>query len=200
MESTRGHLKACALRLFLASGYGAVGTADICRAASANKGTFYHYFPSKAALLVELIDDYAAAFDASFRAVAQSKRRPELKLRDLFAVPEKANRDWCAEHGKAQGCLVGNMAMEVSASEPEVNAAVRRAIDLWRATITPVVRQAMPGAGRRHAESVAMLVIAAMQGALMLSRAFNDAGHIRGVGRLLCGPCGLPVGGKAPPT
>jgi TetR/AcrR family transcriptional regulator, transcriptional repressor for nem operon len=52
MSNTRDVLIDTAIFLFLGKGYGTVGTAEICRVAGVNKGTFYHFFSSKTDLLI----------------------------------------------------------------------------------------------------------------------------------------------------
>ena len=47
----------CALRLFAARGYDAVGVQEICEAAGVTKPTLYHYFGNKRGLLEALVAD-----------------------------------------------------------------------------------------------------------------------------------------------
>jgi TetR/AcrR family transcriptional repressor of nem operon len=51
-HNTRQKLIETMLRLIWAAGYGAVSVEDICRAGGVRKGSFYYFFPSKAALAV----------------------------------------------------------------------------------------------------------------------------------------------------
>lgn len=50
-EIRSGELLDCAQRLFFAHGYNHTTINDIIREAGVSKGAFYHYFPSKEALL-----------------------------------------------------------------------------------------------------------------------------------------------------
>ena len=54
-EATREQLFDCAMALFDARGYDAVGIEDIVRDAEVARGTFYFHFPRKDDLLIELI-------------------------------------------------------------------------------------------------------------------------------------------------
>ncbi len=56
----RAKLLACALRLFAARGYEAVGVQEIVDAAGITKPTLYHYFGSKRGLLTAVLSDNAA--------------------------------------------------------------------------------------------------------------------------------------------
>lgn len=52
--TTRDRVLAAALELFLAAGVEATSVADICRAASVSNGSFFHHFPNKEELALEL--------------------------------------------------------------------------------------------------------------------------------------------------
>ncbi len=68
-EATRSHLLQAALACFARSGYDATGVAEICAQAGVSKGAFYHHFPSKQALFLELLDDWLSSLDQRFEAV-----------------------------------------------------------------------------------------------------------------------------------
>ena len=61
MDNRENILK-CALHLFYAKGYDAVGVQEIADAAQITKPTLYHYFGSKHGLLESLIDQYYSIF------------------------------------------------------------------------------------------------------------------------------------------
>jgi len=58
MDDNRSRLLDCALELFTARGYDAVGVQDVADAAGLKKPTLYHYFGSKSGLLQTLLDEY----------------------------------------------------------------------------------------------------------------------------------------------
>ena len=53
-QDTRTRLMQTMLGLIWSASYNAVSVEDICKAAGAQKGSFYHFFPSKAALVYEV--------------------------------------------------------------------------------------------------------------------------------------------------
>ena len=53
---TRNRLLDAASACFAEQGYNAAGVAEICRAAGVSKGAFYHHFPSKQVLFLELLN------------------------------------------------------------------------------------------------------------------------------------------------
>lgn len=65
MEDNRSRLLACALQLFTARGYDAVGVQEVADAAGLKKPTLYHYFGSKSGLLRTLLDENFAELFSS---------------------------------------------------------------------------------------------------------------------------------------
>ncbi len=74
-QATRERILETAEALFAEQGYDATGVAEICEAAQVTKGGFYHHFPSKQTLFLELLTRWLAILDgqlAAFSAEADS--------------------------------------------------------------------------------------------------------------------------------
>ncbi|UUX50914.1 TetR/AcrR family transcriptional regulator [Nisaea acidiphila] len=180
MAESRETILEKASGLFLARGYGAVGTAEICRVAGVNKGTLYHFYPTKLDLLLAAIDRYAEAFRDDFRAIAVSGRPAPEKLKALFGVTARANQDWKERNGHAQGCLVGNSVLELGASEEAVRAHAEAAFTSWEREIAPVIEELQANGQLEGLDPQrgAAAVIALMQGGLVLAKSRNDPSEI----------------------
>ena len=70
-EETRNHILETANHLFSQAGYDATGVAEICQAAGVSKGAFYHHFPSKQAVFLELLNSYLNSIDTGFNLMRQ---------------------------------------------------------------------------------------------------------------------------------
>ena len=70
-EETHHRILTAATQLFSNTGYDATGVAEICEAAGVSKGAFYHHFPSKQAVFIELLNSYLASIDAGFNTMRQ---------------------------------------------------------------------------------------------------------------------------------
>ena len=74
MEDNRSRLLACALELFAARGYDAVGVQEVADAAGLKKPTLYHYFGSKSGLLKTLLNEnFAELFTALEQAAIYNR-------------------------------------------------------------------------------------------------------------------------------
>lgn len=183
---TRENLISTATELFLGRGYAAVGTTEICKTSGVNKGTFYHFFPSKSDLLVVTIQRYAEEFASSFTQIAVSDATPKKKLSMLFDVPAKANSDWKKEHGFAQGCLVGNVGLELASTDIAVRIAVASAMLKWADEISPVIEGLVAGGDLPHIDVTkgAELVVGLIQGGLLLAKIHDDPARITEMSRV----------------
>ncbi|MDZ7373759.1 MAG: TetR/AcrR family transcriptional regulator [candidate division KSB1 bacterium] len=75
-------IRQAALRLFAEKGFAGTSMEDIAAAAELGKGTVYYYFPSKEALLEDILDTYTGRY---FQHLSQAIRDQD----DLFSVVEK---------------------------------------------------------------------------------------------------------------
>jgi AcrR family transcriptional regulator len=77
-EETRLHILDSANQLFSQSGYDATSVADICQTAGVSKGAFYHHFPSKQALFMELLEKWLNRLDEGLNSLwRESKDFPQ---------------------------------------------------------------------------------------------------------------------------
>jgi AcrR family transcriptional regulator len=70
-EETRNHILEAATQLFSKTGYDATGVADICQTAGVSKGAFYHHFPTKQAVFMELLNTYLNGIENGFNSMRQ---------------------------------------------------------------------------------------------------------------------------------
>lgn len=180
MSNSKERIINTATDLFLGKGYGAVGTAEICSSAGVNKGTFYHFFPSKSALLIATIEKYTASFKDKFEQISQTTADPGDKLAALFRVPAEANRSWREVNGFAQGCLLGNVIVELGNTDETVRQASQEALQQWQQPIEPIVADFanMQGLTSLDAAKGARCVVAMLQGGLLMAKLNNDPDEI----------------------
>ena len=70
-EETRNHILETAIHLFSKTGYDATGVAEICQAAGVSKGAFYHHFPTKQSVFMEVLNSYLNGIETGFNLMRQ---------------------------------------------------------------------------------------------------------------------------------
>ena len=99
-EETRTRILDAALDSFGRYGYDATAVSEICRRASVTKGGFYHHFPSKQALFLEMLERWLNEIDVRLDAARSGAETipEELQRMTPFAVetryPEFSLPSW----------------------------------------------------------------------------------------------------------
>lgn len=163
-------------RLFRDHGFAAVGVAQLCAAAKVNKGSFYHFFPSKQALLLEVV---AAAWDETGMVRQWESQVPTQPadqigtfLEELFAV-HYADRE---STGRVRGSLVANIGLELGATDAAVADHIRALLRREEAAFESVLSAAVEKGELelRNPAQTAQTLVACLYGLLMLARIRND--------------------------
>jgi hypothetical protein len=108
--------------------------------------------------------------------IASSDETPARKLRNVFMIPQSQNEAWKAVHGVASGCFLGNIILELAATEPIVRDKAKWAIDTWSKALEPIVAEFLTSEKIRNldAPAAADVIIGIVQGAHVLAKVKND--------------------------
>jgi TetR/AcrR family transcriptional repressor of lmrAB and yxaGH operons len=175
---SRTRMLDAATQLFRVQGVHATGLAEVLEKSGAPRGSLYHYFPGgKEQLTVETIERAAAEIHAA--------------LDDLFLLdPPAALREYGARVAArlrasdyADGCPVGNPAVEASVSSSAIRIACDNAFRGWETMITE--RLEREGIAREEAAHLATFIVATSEGALLVARARRDTAPIEEACELL---------------
>jgi len=159
------------IKLMLTGGYDGTSMAQIADACGIRKASLYHHFPDKDALVLAAIEQIHAHFNEHIFVIAWcSGRDARQKLRAL----NKATFQFF--DGREGGCLLGNLVLELMERAPQFQDPLRRYFDEWAAAIAHLFESAHSRAKARH---LAFATLAQIQGAIMLMRLYQDAGHLR---------------------
>ncbi len=176
---TRTHLVNTATSLFLNKSYGTISTSKICTAAEVNKGTFYHFFPSKAALLIATLEKYTGHTVAKLQEIQTENLPPEQKVRALFEVPTQINMQWQEDQDRMTGCLISNIGHELSTVDEQIRAATQKCITSLIAAVKPTVQEFSDKKGLDlPVDKATEQLVAMIQGGLTLAKVFNSTEHI----------------------
>lgn len=174
---TRSRILAVAREMFHGRSYADVGIQEICEGARVQKGSFYHFFPSKRDLALAVIDDMADDWAHGFVAEAFDQALPPLERLDYMIDAayywQKASADL---EGRMPGCLFGNLALEMSTRDDvmraRLNAVFDKARDQFRATLDEAV--ALGALAALNTEATASAMLAYLEGVILLAKTRND--------------------------
>jgi TetR/AcrR family transcriptional repressor of nem operon len=191
-SNTPEKLKVALSELMLEHSYGTVTIDALCERAGVNKGSFYHFYKTKADLAIE-----------AFEHIWQTEGRPWMD--NAFSPSEKPLgriRKWlkCGldhikedidKHGKILGCPFYNVGSEISTLEPELAVKIVEILDLHQNYIGSALREASE-AGLVEIDdinAVALDVFTLVEGAITRARITNDPAPLfylpMSIGRLI---------------
>lgn len=165
-----------AASLFQRQGYAATGWRQVIADSGTPWGSQSHHFPDgKEELAVEALGRSAATYEHLVRGAFGSGH------------PADALGGWAAlagqvleESGWADGCPVATVALEIGHDCEPVGDACRDAFRSWRVAIAEGLIGA--GASSARAEDLAVVILASIEGALVLARVERSAEPLRIVG------------------
>lgn len=154
------------------------GIERLLREVGVPKGSFYHYFPSKQAFVLAVIDNYVAYFDRKFdRLLGNASRQPLQRLQDWVAEA----RMGMARHQFRRGCLVGNLAQELGAHDDRFRGRLEAVFQSWQGRVRGCLADAV-AAGQLSADAdpamLAEFFWIGWEGALMRAKLTRDPGPI----------------------
>jgi AcrR family transcriptional regulator len=168
-EETRTRMVRGAAELLRRRGYTGTGFREVIELTGAPRGSIYHHFPGgKTQLAGEAVDHVGSLA----RDAIQGAFDGADPVGALRAFVELWRRDF-ERSGNRAGCPIAAVAVESHDDSPELLDAAARAFGNWRDAFGGCLRRAGVEAGR--ADRLAALVVSAVEGAIVLSRAERDA-------------------------
>ena len=159
-----------ALHLFRDRGYHATSMSDIGEACGLLKGSIYHYFPSKEALMQEVL----VFLHEYYRHNAfRHANNPELGARQKLSMLAKFYQELF--YGQDGGCLMANIAMETNGVVPAFNKPISIFFEEWINAMATIYREEL---SEETAVALARETVEAVEGATMLMRVFNNRNYL----------------------
>jgi len=199
--NSRERLLDAAADLMYERGYEAVSVADLCAAADARKGSFYHWWPSKRDLAIAMLEraweqNRARMFDPIFGSDAPVVERFQ-RYADFLADGLAANR---RRTGHVVGCRFGNFAVELSTRDDAVRERVADTFARIAGVFEAAIREGMESgeiAAGTDAHDTAQAILAQMEGLMVVAKAKDDPQVLRRLGRDAARLLGAAPGGQA---
>ncbi len=162
-------------------GFNGFSYADIAQELGVTKASIHYHFPSKAALGRALIERYHVVFAQALAAIDQQTSRPLEKLRRYVGLYDMVMR-------KNRMCLCGMLAAEYATLPAQMQEELLRFFDaneVWLAAVLEDGRKtgdlAFIGPVRQRARSL----LGALEGAMLVARAYGDARRFLSTAKLL---------------
>lgn len=161
----RENIVSSAATLFRQRGYAATGLNDILAASGAPKGSLYHYFPEgKEQLGEEAVRLAGGVVVATLRRL-RAEHATAAQVMRAYAV---LLAGWMADSGFSDGCPIATTMLETAPQSARLSAAGRDAFGAWRAELESML--VVDGLGAAEARRLAVLAVAAYEGALIQAR------------------------------
>lgn len=179
-ETAKGRLVEAACQIMLSKGYSATSVDEICEMADASKGSFYHFFTSKEGLALAVLDHYyrsglSRLLEGDYTSIEDPVERCLGFLEHVTSMSEEL---W------AEGCLLGNFALDITNASSAARNQVARMFDGLVARIAAIFDPALTARGNRDSptpEALAEHLLSVIEGSIVLSKAHQDTSRISGV-------------------
>ncbi|QQR98368.1 MAG: TetR/AcrR family transcriptional regulator [Sphingobacteriales bacterium] len=151
-------------RLFREKSYHNTSMADIAQECGILKGSLYHYFPSKEALMSAVIIYAHAYFKEKVFSIAYDEAlTPQERIEKMFQKSEKTLL--------SDGNIMGNIGVETARIIPEFANHIRDFYEEWINAVAHIFSNIT---NENDAQNLAEQTVAEFEGAVMMSRIFKD--------------------------
>jgi TetR/AcrR family transcriptional repressor of nem operon len=104
------------------SSYGSVSVDDICKRAGINKGSFYHFFPSKADLAVEAYEEHWKEKRPVLDRIFSSQTPPLERIQNWCRFVYDGQKEKADKYGHVCGCPYASVGMEIATQDEKIRA------------------------------------------------------------------------------
>ena len=176
-RATRERIVAAASELILEQGLETARLEDIQAAAHVSASQLYHYFADKSALILAVIDHQTGAVLGAHREVLERLDSFEAleEWQDMIVVSIESMN--CVG-----GCPLGSLAGSLAESDPIARSALAESFARWQGMLRSGL-ETMRDRGELRADidadSLALGILASVQGGLLLSQTRRDSSAVR---------------------
>jgi AcrR family transcriptional regulator len=161
-----------AIDLFWEKGYAETAFVDIYAAAKVGSGSFYHFFDSKEALLIAVLEKYKEMLHAVLLAPVYEKFSDPIDR--IFGLLARY-REAVVSTDCTYGCPIGRLALEIAPEYRDAHKLLAENFTGW----ADAVRENLEAARDRFPSSMdfarlSHFVLTVMEGGVMQSRSYRD--------------------------
>ena len=177
-DRTREKIIEQAAELFNCQGYFGASMSDIMRVTGLNKGGIYNHFESKEKLAVESFDYAIDLVGRRMSLAIENATNAADKLLAIISVIGNLGED----KPLPGGCPLLNTAVESDDANPVLRERARLAMTRWRNRIRRITREGIRTGEINSSvdgDVLATILIATLEGAVMMSKLYDNPVHIR---------------------
>lgn len=179
-DKTRERILAKSGGLFNTQGYKATSISDITAATGFTKGAIYRHFKNKAVLEKETLFHLSSIMFEKLQGRIKAEKTAGSKLRSIFKYFES----YIANPAIKGGCPLMNVAIEADDAHPLLRKEAVKILDILRDSVVRILKNGIRYGQIKHnidLEYYASLIIAGLEGAIMMSKLRGDNEDIRRV-------------------
>ncbi|WP_418178698.1 TetR/AcrR family transcriptional regulator [Aliarcobacter lanthieri] len=165
------------IKLFKTKGYYNCSMANIADACGLIKGSIYHYFKSKDEIGIESLKYIHNYFVENIFVISNKTNLSDLEKMKLFV--KKTDEYFLNSKG---GCLLGNLALEVSSENLEFKEVIKEYFSAWEDAIAKILENKY---GKFESKNIAMEYVSLTQGAIMMMNLYENTKNYLKVGEKL---------------
>lgn len=176
VSDTRSRLLCTALRLVWERGYAAVTIEEICDVVGVRKGSFYHFFPTKEAIVTAALEDELERSRGDLDRIFSCTTPPLLRLKNFFQHITTHQLALFRQSGQVLGCPIGSIGCEVVPEEKQLSSCVQSIFKHYEHYLAAAIRDAQAAGEipRGNVARLARLVASLFEGILAQARVHND--------------------------
>ncbi len=145
---------------------------DVIEATGVKKGNLYFHFPSKEDLALSILKEVEEEFFV-FMAENLRGKGPLEKLSNFFDAIFEKHRSV----GFVGGCIVGNIALEMSDHNEHFSSIIKRVFQRWTTATAELLKEARKSGALKTNISPSVLaktIVGTVEGGIMMSRVSKD--------------------------
>ncbi|MHC5759108.1 TetR family transcriptional regulator C-terminal domain-containing protein [Nostoc sp.] len=179
-EETKTRILHQAAELFNQQGYAGSSMSDIMRVTGLQKGGIYNHFQSKDDLALQAFDFAIARIKQHTRFALRSKRHAVERLQAIISVFSS----FVENPPIKGGCPLLNTAVESDDAHPALRERAQQAMNSWLHLIRRIIETGIEKGEIRpevSGDEIATIIIATLEGAVMMSKLYGDSIHMHRV-------------------
>ena len=125
------------------SSYGSVSVDDICKRAGINKGSFYHFFPSKADLVVAAYEEHWKEKRPEMDCIFSPLVPPLERMRNFCRHIYEVQKEKAGQYGHVCGCPYASVGSEIATLDEKIRAKSEQLMNSGRKYVESTIADAI---------------------------------------------------------